>query len=117
MPRQVTLVVVDTDEESGQSNTAMVTINFESIDNPPVLDLNGPQSPGRDNSVSYAEESDPVMVRRDIEISSHWHTMQNADPLDSNTKQRPSRCRVYKPGPFTSFQGPVRIPSTHDSYM
>lgn len=57
---------MDADEDSGQSNTAMVIINFESIDNPPVLDLNGPQLPGRDYSVSYAEGSNPVMVRCDL---------------------------------------------------
>ena len=59
-PRVVRFVVVD--ELSDQSEPAVVTVNFQSIDNPPVLDLNGPQQPGRDISVTYVEESDPIMV-------------------------------------------------------
>jgi hypothetical protein len=66
------VVVVDTDEDSGQSNTAMVTINFASVEFQPVLDLNGPQQPGRDFSVTYAEGSSPVMVR--CKSMPHPHT-------------------------------------------
>ena len=62
MPRVVTFIVAD--ELSIQSEPAIVTINFQSIDNPPVLDLNGPQRAGRDSSVTFQEESDPIMVRQ-----------------------------------------------------
>lgn len=61
-PRHVTFVVVDDDEESGQSLPAIVMINFESIDNPPILDLNGAQEPGRDYFTTFLEESDSIMV-------------------------------------------------------
>lgn len=50
------------DEEGGQSPPAMVVINFESIDNPPVLDLNGPQEAGRDYQTSYLEGNDSISV-------------------------------------------------------
>lgn len=62
VPRHVTFVVVDDDEESGQSNPAIVMINFQSIDNPPVLDLNGPQQPGRDNWVTFVEGGNFTLV-------------------------------------------------------
>ena len=55
-------LVVDDDAESSQSNVAVVVINFETIDNPPVLDLNGPQQPGRDHSETYVEGNNPIQV-------------------------------------------------------
>ena len=61
--RVVRFVVVDSDANSTPSAPATVTINFESIDNPPVLDLNGPQQAGRNYSATFEEETDPVMVR------------------------------------------------------
>ena len=62
VPLEVSFIVVDNDEASEQSNPASVVINFESIDNPPILDLNGPQQPTRDNAVTFVEGSDPIMV-------------------------------------------------------
>ena len=50
------------DEEGGQSLPATVIINFESIDNPPVLDLNGPQEAGRDYTATYLEGNDSTPV-------------------------------------------------------
>lgn len=47
---------------SGTSEGAMATVNFASIDNPPVVDLNGPFVPGRDATVQFLEGADPVMV-------------------------------------------------------
>lgn len=65
-------MVVDNDEDSGQSNPAVVVVNFESIDNPPMLDLNGPQQPGRDNTVTYVEGSDPAMVSGRVQCYEVW---------------------------------------------
>ena len=61
VPRLVTFTVLD--EESVPSSPATVTINFRSIDNPPVVDLNGPQQSGRDYITTYTEGGAPVMVR------------------------------------------------------
>lgn len=59
-PRVVTFVVAD--QLSLFSQPATATINFNSIDNPPVLDLNGPTQPGNDRSVIYTEGDSPVEV-------------------------------------------------------
>lgn len=59
-PRVVTFVV--TDQLSLPSLPATATINFNSIDNPPVLDLNGPAQPGNDFSVIYTEGDPSVRV-------------------------------------------------------
>ncbi len=59
-PRMATFVVAD--QLGGQSNPATVTINFNTIDNPPVLDLNGPTSPGNNFTTSYTEGGVPVPV-------------------------------------------------------
>lgn len=60
-PRTVTIVVID--ELSSQSNVAMATVNFNTIDNPPVLDVNGPSSSGNDNLTTfYTEGGAPVGV-------------------------------------------------------
>lgn len=61
-PRVVTFVV--SDELGSQSNTAMATINFESVDNPPILDLNGPLQPGTNYMTSFTEEETPISVRK-----------------------------------------------------
>lgn len=60
VPRQVTFTVLD--EENEPSPPATVIINFVSIDNPPVLDLNGPQQSGRDYITTFTEGGEPVMV-------------------------------------------------------
>ena len=59
----VRFVVVDSDEDSTVSAPATVTINFDSIDNPPVLDLNGPQQPGSSYSTTFQEGDPFIMVR------------------------------------------------------
>ena len=59
-PRAVTFVV--SDQLGGQSQPATATINFNTIDNPPVLDLNGPTSPGNDHTIMYTEGSPAVQV-------------------------------------------------------
>ncbi len=60
MPRQVTFVVTD---EIGQASApANVILNFNLLDNPPVLDLNGPGVPGNNYATSYSEEAAPVQV-------------------------------------------------------
>ncbi len=60
-PRVVNFFVIDLLSET--SEVAMAIINFGNIDNPPVVDLNGPFVPGRDSFVQFLEGSDPVMVR------------------------------------------------------
>ena len=52
---------MDEDVDSTQSDPAVVMINFNHIDNPPVLDLNGPLG-GRDYTSVFTEGADPVMV-------------------------------------------------------
>ena len=61
-PRVVTFVV--SDELGSQSNTAMATINFESVDNPPILDLNGPLQPGTNFMTLFTEGGMPIPVRK-----------------------------------------------------
>ena len=60
MPRQVTFVVVD--EIGLASQPAQVILNFNLIDNPPVLDLNGAGVPGGNYSLKYREQSGRVQV-------------------------------------------------------
>lgn len=60
LPREVIITVIDLD--GTQSNPATVTVLFTNIDNPPILDLNGPMVPGRNYSAVYLENSDPVSV-------------------------------------------------------
>jgi len=63
MPRQVTFVVVD--EISLASEPAQVILNFNLIDNPPVLDLNGAGVPGSNYSFNYMEQAGPVQVNEE----------------------------------------------------
>ena len=44
------------------SNEAMVTVFIQSVDNPPVLDLNGPGATGRNHTISYSEGALPIQV-------------------------------------------------------
>ena len=44
------------------SETAVAMVFVQSVDNPPVLDLNGPSRPGRNHSTSYTEGSSPILV-------------------------------------------------------
>ena len=59
-PRSVTFVV--SDPEGGQSNIATATIVYNSVDNAPILDLNGPFQPGNDYVTSYTEGETPIPV-------------------------------------------------------
>lgn len=59
-PREVSFVVIDTIGD--QSNLALATINFVNVDNPPVLDLNGPFEPGRNFTTEYLEGADAIKV-------------------------------------------------------
>lgn len=59
-PRLATFVVVD--QLGGQSAPATATINFNTIDNPPVLDLNGPALAGNNYMTIYTEGDSPVQV-------------------------------------------------------
>ena len=58
------MTVVVSDELGSQSNTAMATINFESVNNPPILDLNGPMQPGTNFMTSFIEGETPIPVRK-----------------------------------------------------
>lgn len=40
-----------------------------SVDNPPILDLNGPMVPGRNYSTVYLENSEPVFVSLTVNIN------------------------------------------------
>lgn len=68
VPREVIFVVAD--GSGGQSEPAMVVINFNSVDNPPVLDLNGPREPQRNYSTTFRENSAPVSVSKIITCTS-----------------------------------------------
>ena len=57
------MTFIVSDELASQSNTAMATINFESVDNPPILDLNGPLQPGTNFMTSFTEGGTPISVR------------------------------------------------------
>ena len=50
------------DIEGLGSETAVAMVFVQSVDNPPVLDLNGPSQPGRNHSTSYTEGSSPILV-------------------------------------------------------
>ena len=56
------MTFVVSDEGGSQSNTATARINFESIDNPPVLDLNGPQQAGTSYLATFTEGGLPIPV-------------------------------------------------------
>lgn len=49
----------------------MATVNFASVDNPPVVDLNGPAQAGRNYTTQYSEGSQPVSVRM-AHVCSEW---------------------------------------------
>ena len=51
-----------TDIEALGSEPAVVTVFVETVDNPPVLDLNGPSHAGRNHSILYNEGSPAIMV-------------------------------------------------------
>ncbi len=62
--RELTVTPVSGDGELGMSD--QVTIAFNTVDNPPVLDLNG-IGPGQGYTVDYEEESEPVfLTSRDL---------------------------------------------------
>ena len=59
-PRDITFVVIDA--LSSQSNPALARVNFEHLDNPPILDLNGETTPGNDFSTVFNEGSSRISV-------------------------------------------------------
>lgn len=59
-PRDVTFVV--SDELGTQSNTATARIIYSSVDNPPILDLNGPQQSGNDYATTFTEGEPSIPV-------------------------------------------------------
>lgn len=52
------------DIEAELSEAAVATVLFTNVDNPPVLDLNGPLQPGRNHSTTFTEGSPAISVRR-----------------------------------------------------
>ena len=58
----ITFVVIDSEINPAQSADAVATVFFTSVDNPPVLDLNGPTEPGRNDSTQYTEGSQSIAV-------------------------------------------------------
>lgn len=59
-------MVYDSEIDSQSSEVAVATVFFTSVDNPPVLDLNGPNQSGRNYSTQYTEESSAVQVSGSI---------------------------------------------------
>ena len=54
-------MVTDNEVEPLTSDPKVATVLVESVDNPPVLDLNGPSQPGRNHNISFTENS-PIQV-------------------------------------------------------
>jgi Notch-like protein len=61
-PREITFVVTDNEIEPQSSAEAVATVLFRSIDNPPILDLNGPSQAGRNYTITYTEGSPAIRV-------------------------------------------------------
>ena len=61
-PRVVTFVV--SDPMGAQSNPATATIIYRSVDNPPILDLNGLLQPGNNYVTTFTEGGTPIPVSR-----------------------------------------------------
>ena len=60
-PREVIFVV--SDDRSAQSFPATARVTFNSSDDTPIIDLNGPMVPGLNFTVTYNEDTeDPVKV-------------------------------------------------------
>ena len=64
--REIFFVVTDNEIEPLLSKEAVATVFLRSVDNPPVLDLNGPDQPGRNYTTSYIEESPAIQVRHNL---------------------------------------------------
>ena len=58
--RVVTFIVVDS--PGAQSNPAMAQVNFEHLDNPPILDLNGVTIPGNNFTTQFREGDSLIAV-------------------------------------------------------
>ena len=56
------MTFIVTDQMGSQSNAAMARINFDSVDNPPILDLNGPLQPGTNYETSFTEGDAAISV-------------------------------------------------------
>ena len=56
------MTFVVSDELGTQSNTATARIIYSSVDNPPILDLNGPLQPGNDYATTFTEGEPPIPV-------------------------------------------------------
>ena len=62
-PRHISMFVVSVNEDR-QSMMDTVVIQFSTFNNPPILDLNGPQQAGLDNEVLFTEEGRAVPLTR-----------------------------------------------------
>ena len=62
-PRHINMFVVSVNEDR-QSMVDTVVIQFSTFNNPPILDLNGPQQAGLDNEVLFTEEGRAVPLTR-----------------------------------------------------
>ena len=60
MLRDVTFIVVDS--PGAQSNPAVARVNFEHLDNPPILDLNGVTVPGNNFTTQFQEGDTLIAV-------------------------------------------------------
>ena len=61
-PREIVFVVTDSEIVPQTSEEAVATVFFMSIDNPPVVDLNGPSQHGRNYTTSYTEGAPAIQV-------------------------------------------------------
>ena len=60
VPRDVTFIVIDS--LSAQSNPALARVNFEHLDSPPILDLNGVTTPGNNFTTQFREGDGLISV-------------------------------------------------------
>ena len=60
--REISFIVTDNEIDPISSSEAMATVFVQSVDNPPLLDLNGPGLAGRNHSTSYTEGSSAILV-------------------------------------------------------
>ena len=61
LPRLISFTA--SDDSGATSREAFAIINFESVDNPPMIDLNGRSTPGVNFSTVFLEGSDMIPVR------------------------------------------------------
>ena len=68
------------------SDVYEIIITFSSINDPPIVDLNGQELPGLDNIVTYYEEGEPVLISSQAVIFDIDSTMINSALIEISNR-------------------------------